>query len=85
MSEELLELVKDWEDPWPDPVIQDYDGIKVVRDDLLTAGSKIRFIDYYICHYLGCLLLTVYVLCFYDFDKLLIDFSVKLKTVYISY
>ena len=48
MSEELLELVKDWEDPWPDPVIQDYDGIKVVRDDLLTAGSKIRFIDYYI-------------------------------------
>ena len=48
MSEELLELVKDWEDPWPDPVIQDYDGIKVVRDDLLTAGSKVRFIDYYI-------------------------------------
>ena len=48
MSEELLELVKDWQDPWPDPVIQDYDGIKVVRDDLLTAGSKVRFIDYYI-------------------------------------
>ena len=46
--EDYLELVKDWEDPWPDPVIEVYDGISVVRDDLLGSGSKVRFVDYYI-------------------------------------
>ena len=45
---ELLDLVKDWEDPNPKVVIEEYDGIKVVRDDLLHHGSKIRFIDKFI-------------------------------------
>ncbi len=45
---ELLDLVKDWEDPNPPVVIEEYDGIKVVRDDLLHHGSKIRFVDKYI-------------------------------------
>ena len=46
--EDYLELVKDWEDPWPDPVIEKYEGVYVVRDDLLNAGAKVRFVDYYI-------------------------------------
>ena len=46
--EDYLELVKDWEDPWPDPIIEMHDGVHVVRDDLLNAGSKVRFVDYYI-------------------------------------
>ena len=47
-AEDYLELVKDWEDPWPDPVIKMHDDIHVVRDDLLNAGSKVRFVDHYI-------------------------------------
>ena len=47
-SEEYLSLVKDWVDPWPEPVIKNYDGINVVRDDLLNAGAKVRFVDYFI-------------------------------------
>ena len=46
--EKLLEMVSDWEDPNPKPIIKEYDGIKVVRDDLLNHGSKIRFVDKYI-------------------------------------
>ena len=46
--EEYLELVKEWEDPNPKPVIELHDGIHVVRDDLLDAGSKVRFIDYFV-------------------------------------
>jgi hypothetical protein len=44
-AEDYLELVKDWEDPYPAPVIEEHDGVHVVRDDLLEAGSKMRFID----------------------------------------
>lgn len=47
-AEDYLELVKDWEDPWPDPIIKMHDGVHVVRDDLLNAGSKVRFVDHYI-------------------------------------
>lgn len=44
---------KDWSDPNPKPVVQDYtleDGrvIHVVRDDLLGYGSKVRFVDFII-------------------------------------
>jgi len=46
--EYYLSLVQDWKDPYPNPIIKEYDGISVVRDDLLGAGSKIRFIDYLI-------------------------------------
>ena len=38
----------EWHDPNPKPVIVDYDGIHVVRDDLLGGGSKRRFADYLI-------------------------------------
>lgn len=48
--EAYLSLVKDWEDPNPSPVLEDHNGITVVRDDLLGAGAKIRFIDYMIKH-----------------------------------
>ena len=44
----LLKFVEDWEDPNPPLVIEKYDGINVVRDDLLNYGSKIRFVDKYI-------------------------------------
>lgn len=36
-----LDLAGDWEDPYPFPVIETYDGVKVVRDDLIV-GSKVR-------------------------------------------
>jgi hypothetical protein len=44
-AEDYLELVSDWEDPNPAPVVELIDGVHVVRDDLLPAGSKQRFID----------------------------------------
>ena len=43
-----LDLVKHWEDPYPIPEIRHFGDIKVVRDDLLEAGSKVRFLDYLI-------------------------------------
>lgn len=42
-KEQYLELVKDFKSSFPDPVIEDYNGIKVVREDLLKVGSKARF------------------------------------------
>ena len=46
--EEYLSLIGDWEDSLPPPVIEEHEGIRVVRDDLLGGGSKIRFADYLI-------------------------------------
>lgn len=40
----------DWVDPFPPPVIEEHDGFFVVRDDLLSVGSKVRFLDYLIGH-----------------------------------
>jgi len=34
-----------WTDPYPAPVIEIHEGIQVVRDDLITGGSKQRFGD----------------------------------------
>lgn len=42
---EYLSLVKDWEDPFPTPVLEIHQGVTVVRDDLLKVGSKSRFCD----------------------------------------
>jgi len=47
-ADDYLKLIGDWKDPWPEPVIQEHDGYLVVRDDLLNAGSKVRFLDYLI-------------------------------------
>ncbi len=44
-EEDYLELVKDWIDPYPTPQLIEHDGVLVVRDDLLNAGSKVRFVD----------------------------------------
>ena len=38
----LLDLAGDWKDPYPDPVVAVHDGIHVVRDDMLAAGTKQR-------------------------------------------
>lgn len=46
--EQLLLLLGDWKDPNPPPLLEDHDGVTVLRDDLLVYGSKIRFIDYLI-------------------------------------
>jgi hypothetical protein len=43
-------LIGDWRDPYPAPVLETHDGVVVVRDDLLGAGSKVRFADYLIGH-----------------------------------
>ena len=37
-----LDLAKDWEDPYGDAIVKTHDGVRVVRDDLLTSGSKVR-------------------------------------------
>ena len=47
-AEEYLPLLGDWEDTLPPPVIEEHEGIRVVRDDLLGGGSKMRFADYLI-------------------------------------
>lgn len=39
-------LLGNWTDPNPAPVIEEHSGFLVVRDDLLGVGSKIRFLDY---------------------------------------
>lgn len=49
-AEFYLNHVIDWEDPNPAPVLEVYNGITVVRDDLLQYGSKIRGVDYLIGH-----------------------------------
>ena len=51
-DEDYLDLVKEWTDPYPNPEIIKHDGIHVVRDDLLNAGSKVRFIDYLIYNFI---------------------------------
>lgn len=48
--EEYFDILKDWKDPNPEPVVELYNDIHVVRDDLLNYGSKLRFVDYYIGH-----------------------------------
>ena len=48
IDDDYLELVKNWKDPYPTPQLVEHDGILVVRDDLLNAGSKVRFVDYLI-------------------------------------
>lgn len=41
-KDEYLEMVQDFKSSFPDPIIEDYNGIKVVREDLLEVGSKAR-------------------------------------------
>ena len=48
VSNDYLSLIGDWQDPNPEPVVEEHDGFLVVRDDLLGGGSKIRFADYLI-------------------------------------
>jgi hypothetical protein len=45
-----LSLVDGWEDPNVPPVVLLYDGIYVVRDDLLSVGTKARSADFLIGH-----------------------------------
>ena len=40
------DLLGDWIDPYPAPVVEKHEGINVVRDDLLEGGSKQRFTDF---------------------------------------
>ena len=49
-SDEYLQLITGWEDPYPAPVLELHNGIYVVRDDMLDAGTKIRGADYLIGH-----------------------------------
>lgn len=44
-QDRYLRLSKDWQDPFPAPVIEVHHGIRVVREDLLDVGSKARFGD----------------------------------------
>ncbi len=44
-AEEYLSTVRGWVDCEPEPVLKKYEHITVLRDDLLPAGSKSRFLD----------------------------------------
>ena len=39
-ADEYLSLVKDWEDPYPKPVIEKHDRFLVVRNDLLPKDEE---------------------------------------------
>lgn len=41
-KDEYLEMVKDFKSSFQDPIIENYNGIKIVREDLLEVGSKAR-------------------------------------------
>lgn len=45
-SEDYLDVVKDWEDPNGPLILEEHNGIIVVRDDKLIGGTKERFYDY---------------------------------------
>jgi|SRR6185312_9059228 len=36
---------------YPDPVVEQHEGISVVREDLLVGGTKRRFVDDYVKHF----------------------------------
>jgi hypothetical protein len=44
----IEKIIGDWKDPFPKPVVEEHEGIFVVRDDLIGGGSKMRFADYLI-------------------------------------
>ena len=46
--EEYLELIGDWQDPNPKPILEEHEGFMVVRDDLLYGGTKARVADFLI-------------------------------------
>ena len=41
-KEYYLELAEGWIDPNPDPAVAEYDGIRAVRDDLMTGTTVSR-------------------------------------------
>ena len=47
---DCLEQIGTWQDPYPTPLIEMHEGIRIVRDDLLNAGTKVRGVDYLIGH-----------------------------------
>jgi len=47
---DCLGQIGDWCDPNPAPIVEVYQGIHVVRDDMLAAGTKVRGVDYLIGH-----------------------------------
>jgi len=49
-AEYYLQIVKDWIDPNPEPVLKMHEDYIVLRDDLLGAGTKVRGVDYLIGH-----------------------------------
>jgi len=47
---DCLSQIGDWHDPYPDPIVEIHQGVHVVRDDMLAAGTKVRGVDYLIGH-----------------------------------
>ena len=45
INEHYKNLIDSWSDPFPSPEIRHFGDVIVVRDDLLEAGSKTRFLD----------------------------------------
>lgn len=47
-AEHYLQMIGDWVDPNPAPLVVEHEVIHVVRDDLLEVGTKARAADYLI-------------------------------------
>jgi len=39
-------ISKEWTDPLPPPIVEEYEGFQVVREDLINGSSKVRASDY---------------------------------------
>jgi hypothetical protein len=44
-AEEYLKCVRNWKDPFTTPVLENFDGVTVVRDDLIRLSTKARYFD----------------------------------------
>ena len=40
VAEDYLHLVRDWYDPYDDPIVELHDNVHVVRDDVLLQARK---------------------------------------------
>lgn len=46
--DQAFKLTDKWKDPFGPPIIKYYGRVAVVRDDILPAGSKARFADFFV-------------------------------------
>ena len=48
IEEYIDKIEREWTDPLPLPIVEEYEGFQVVREDLINGGSKVRSGDYFV-------------------------------------